>query len=258
MLPREKVQFRNDLAFNPLNGDLWFTDPVFGLEKYGDDPLRELPFQGVFRIPAAAFREAVAESGGGGGSGKSTADSAVTLEVSSLSSPNGLAFSRDGKTLFISNSGKESSFWASFEIDPVTGKNKGQKDDENRDINNGTCSALSSSPSSSSPPLPSLEEDGGTKLWDVNDELKSAREAARAAGASDGFKLDVRGNVFASAIDSVFIFSPRFEKLLGKIVVGDKIGNVAFGGEDVSELFVAANSRMLPVRTKTRGSFFPQ
>lgn len=246
----------NDLAFNPLNGDLFFTDPVYGLEKYGEDPLRELPFQGVFRIPAAAFEKAVAVAAGSE-RGESSADSAVTLEVSSLSSPNGLAFSRDGKTLFVSNSGKEASFWASFEIDPVTGRVL-KRSKKNEDINNGTCSSSSSpSCSSSSFSPPSLEEDGGKKLWDVTDELKSAREAGKAVGASDGFKLDVRGNAFASAIDSVLIFSPRFRKLLGKIVVGDKIGNVAFGGEDGSELFIAANSRMLRVRTKTEGSFFP-
>ena len=238
----------NDLAFNPLNGDLWFTDPVYGLEKYGDDPKRELDFQGVFRVPAAAFRKAVEEE-------ESNADSAVTLEVSSLSSPNGLAFSPDGRTLFVSNSGKEASFWASFEIDGATGRvvKKKQKvkktQNENENESNGTCS----DPSSLSL---SLEEDGGTKLWDVTEELQEARKAGRTVGASDGFKISEDGIVFASAIDSVFVFSPRFQKLLGKIVVGDKIGNVAFGGTDGNELFIAANSRILRAKTIVKGSFF--
>ena len=257
----------NDLAFNPLNGDLWFTDPVFGLEKYGDDPKRELPFQGVFRIPAAAYREAVAGGGEGEGGEKerpaATADSAVTLEISALSSPNGLAFSSDGKTLFVSNSGKEASFWASFDIDPVSGrvvkkkKKKNNKDESvnnNNNNDNGTCPDSSLSSSSL---LPSLEEDGGKKLWDVTEELQRARAAGRNVGASDGFKLDARGNVFASAIDSVFVFGPRFEALLGRIVVGDKIGNVAFGGREGNELFIAANSRILRVKTLTKGSFYP-
>lgn len=257
----------NDLAFNPSNGDLWFTDTVYGLEKYGDDPKRELPFQGVFRVPAAAYKVAVAGGEGEGGEkGKSaTADSAVTLEISALSSPNGLAFSSDGRTLFVSNSGKEASFWASFEIDPVSGrvvKKKGTKkkendtngDGDNNNNNNGTCPDLSLSSSSL---LPSLEEDGGTVLWDVTEELRRARAAGRTVGASDGFKLDARGNVFASAIDSVFVFAPRFEALLGRVVVGDKIGNVAFGGREGNELFIAANSQILRLKTSTKGSFYP-
>lgn len=250
----------NDLAFNPLNGDLWFTDPVYGLEKYGDDPKRELPFQGVFRVPAEAYKIAVA-SGNGEKEPAATADSAVTLEVSALSSPNGLAFSSDGRTLFVSNSGKEASFWASFEIDPVSGRvvKETKKKNKNGDNNNGTCPDLSLSSSSlSSPLLPSsLEEDGGTVRWDVTEELQRARAAGRTVGASDGFKLDARGNVFASAIDSVFVFGPRFEGLLGRVVVGDKIGNVAFGGKEGNELFVAANSRILRLKTLTKGSFYP-
>jgi len=253
----------NDLAFNPLNGDLWFTDPVYGLEKYGDDPKRELNFQGVFRIPATAFRKAVVEkeSEEEGRSNDTTgaADAAVTLEISSLSNPNGLAFSPDGSTLFVSNSGKEASFWASFEIDGATGrvvkkkkqKVKTQNENENINESNGTCS----DPFPSSTSL-SLEEEGGTKLWDVTAELQEARKAGRTVGASDGFKISEEGIVFASAIDSVFVFSPRFQKLLGKIVVGDKIGNVAFGGVDGNELFIAANSRILRVKTKVKGSFF--
>ena len=253
----------NDLAFHPENGDLWFTDPVYGLEKYGDDPKRELGFQGVFRVEAAAYRKRAERSNSE--TADDDDDSGVTLEISSMSSPNGIAFSPDGRTLFVSNSGKEASFWASFDIDPETGrvvkgeekkkKEKEKRNDDDENETNGTCSSSPSSSSSSSNPLPSLEEDGGKKLWDVTDELKAAREAGRPVGASDGFKLDNKGNVFASAIDSVFIFSPRFESLLGKIVVGDKIGNVAFGGRDGSELFIAANSRILRVKTRTKGSF---
>ena len=263
----------NDLAFNPLNGDLWFTDPVYGLEGYDDDPKKELMFQGVFRIPAAAYKEAV--EGEPAAAAAAAADCAVTLEVSALSSPNGLAFSPDGETLFVSNSGKEASFWASFAVDRVSGrvvKKKENESDESVNSNNRTCPVSSlSAPSASAaaaalaraaaatrasdlrPPLPSLEEDGGQKLFDVTEELKKARAAGRTVGACDGFKLDERGNVFASAIDSVYVFSPRFETLLGKNVVGDKLGNVAFGGKKGEDLFIAANSRILRVRTRTRG-----
>ena len=127
----------------------------------------------------------------------------------------------------------------------VSGSEKKKKDKRKKNL------------ASSFLPLPSLEEDGGKILWDVTEELQQARAAGKNVGASDGFKLDNKGNVFASAVDSVFVFAPRFEALLGKIVVGDKIGNVAFGGKEGNELFIAANSRILRVKTLTKGAFFP-
>src|SRR5207344_1202783 len=39
----------NDLAYR-ANGDLYFTDPAYGLPKTFDDPGRELPFTGVYRV----------------------------------------------------------------------------------------------------------------------------------------------------------------------------------------------------------------
>jgi gluconolactonase len=39
----------NDLVYHP-NGDLYFTDPTYGLEQGVDDPRRELMFSGVFRL----------------------------------------------------------------------------------------------------------------------------------------------------------------------------------------------------------------
>ncbi len=39
----------NDLCFKS-NGDLYFTDPPYGMEKNWDDPARELDFCGVYRL----------------------------------------------------------------------------------------------------------------------------------------------------------------------------------------------------------------
>ncbi len=33
----------------------YFTDPPFGLPKVFDDPLKELPYSGVFRVSSARF-----------------------------------------------------------------------------------------------------------------------------------------------------------------------------------------------------------
>ena len=40
----------NDAVYR-ANGDLYFTDPPYGLEKGNDDPRKELIFSGVFRLP---------------------------------------------------------------------------------------------------------------------------------------------------------------------------------------------------------------
>ena len=42
----------NDGVFKS-NGDLYFTDPPYGLLKLNDDPAKELDFNGVYRISAA-------------------------------------------------------------------------------------------------------------------------------------------------------------------------------------------------------------
>jgi len=72
----------NDLVFSP-DGALWFTDPPFGLVKHDADPAKELSFNGVFRYS----------------NGK------LTAAIRNLPLPNGIAFSPDGKTLYVSNSG---------------------------------------------------------------------------------------------------------------------------------------------------------
>ena len=45
----KRLNSPNDLVFKS-NGDLYFTDPAYGLPKTFDDPARELPFTGVYRV----------------------------------------------------------------------------------------------------------------------------------------------------------------------------------------------------------------
>jgi gluconolactonase len=78
----KRLNSPNDLAYHS-NGDLYFTDPAYGLPKTFDDPARELAWAGVYRL------------------GK---DGTVTLLVQNLQAPNGLAFSPDEKTLYVAQS----------------------------------------------------------------------------------------------------------------------------------------------------------
>jgi gluconolactonase len=70
----------NDLVYRS-DGMLFFTDPNFGLPKFGDDPRKELPHTGVYSIYK----------------GK------VQLVTKEFSGPNGIALSPDEKYLYIGN-----------------------------------------------------------------------------------------------------------------------------------------------------------
>jgi gluconolactonase len=70
----------NDLVYRS-DGTLFFTDPPFGLPGVVDDPARELPFSGVFRVRHGE----------------------VELVTDELSGPNGLAFSPDDRFLYVGN-----------------------------------------------------------------------------------------------------------------------------------------------------------
>jgi len=71
----------NDLVF-AKDGALYFTDPPYGLAKQDEDPAKELAFNGVYRF----------------------ANGRLQVVVRDLNRPNGLAFSTDGKFLYVNNS----------------------------------------------------------------------------------------------------------------------------------------------------------
>lgn len=87
------------------NGDYYFTDPPYGLMKKHEDPTREIPQFGVYRIHK---------------------DGKVTMQVSDLSRPNGLAFSPDGKTLYVAQSDPEKSIWMAYPLDANGNAGKGK------------------------------------------------------------------------------------------------------------------------------------
>jgi gluconolactonase len=84
----------NDLAIRN-NGDIYFTDPIYGLPRRAEDPLRELDFCGVYRLQP---------------------DGTVTLQYRDISRPNGIAFSPDQKTLYVANSDGSDPVWRAFPV----------------------------------------------------------------------------------------------------------------------------------------------
>ncbi|MES2732270.1 MAG: SMP-30/gluconolactonase/LRE family protein [Bacteroidota bacterium] len=88
----KRLNSPNDAVFKS-NGDLYFTDPPYGLPKQFDDPSRELDFSGVYRLAA---------------------DGKVTLLTKEITRPNGIAFSPDEKTLYVAQSDPKQAIWKAF------------------------------------------------------------------------------------------------------------------------------------------------
>ena len=111
----------NDLVW-ASNGDLYFTDPSYGLNARNADPAKELPFNGVFRLSA---------------SGK------LSLVTRELTFPNGIALSPDGRTLYVAVSDSaHPNIWAyAVNADGSTGKGRIFYDASAR-VNKGLQGAL--------------------------------------------------------------------------------------------------------------------
>jgi len=85
----------NDAVFSS-NGNLYVTDPAYGMELRYNDPRREMDFTGVFLI---------------------TPGGEVSLQTDQLSAPNGVGLSPDESSLYVGNSGGSSgSIWMEYKI----------------------------------------------------------------------------------------------------------------------------------------------
>ena len=90
----KKFNSPNDAVYNSA-GELFFTDPPYGLEKQLEDPKKEIPFQGVYKVKK---------------------DGKIILLCDSLTRPNGIAFLPGEKTLIVSNSDASKPFWYAFDL----------------------------------------------------------------------------------------------------------------------------------------------
>ncbi len=84
----------NDVVVAP-NGDIFFTDPPYGLKAGVKDSLKELPFQGIYCLKK---------------------DGRLVLLTKELGYPNGVTLSPDGKQMFIANSDLENMIWVKYAL----------------------------------------------------------------------------------------------------------------------------------------------
>jgi gluconolactonase len=70
-------------------------------------------------------------------------------------------------------------------------------------------------------------------------------------GVIDGFRVDKKGNLWCSSEIGVQIFTPAGIHI-GTIPTPEKVGNLAFGGDDGTDLFIAANTSLYHIKTSTQ------
>lgn len=86
----------NDLSYNK-KGELYFTDPPYGLLKKENDPSREIDYQGVYLLRN---------------------NKKVVLITKELERPNGITLSPDEKILYVANSHGERPIWMAYDLKP--------------------------------------------------------------------------------------------------------------------------------------------
>ncbi|HEU4333521.1 MAG TPA: SMP-30/gluconolactonase/LRE family protein, partial [Candidatus Eisenbacteria bacterium] len=92
----KRLNSPNDMTMD-AEGNLYFTDPPFGLPRTFDDPAKELPFQGVYRLGP---------------------DGRLVLLTKELRAPNGIGLSPDGRTLYVTNTDPGRAVWMAYPITP--------------------------------------------------------------------------------------------------------------------------------------------
>jgi gluconolactonase len=76
------------------------------------------------------------------------------------------------------------------------------------------------------------------------------------AGLFDGFRLDMRGNIWTSAADGVHVYAPD-GTLIGKIRVPEVVANVCFGGPKRNRLYICATTSLYAVFVNAREASWP-
>ncbi|KZV95847.1 calcium-dependent phosphotriesterase [Exidia glandulosa HHB12029] len=182
----------NDAKVHPVSKAIFFTDPTYG-DVGNFRPPPQLPRQ-VYRFDA--------ETG------------EIRVVADGFSMPNGPAFSPDGRTAYLADSG---SAW------------KGGYDSTRPQ----TIYAFD------------VDSDLRAQTW-----LNRRVFAYVDTGIPDGLVLDTKGNLYAATGDGVHVFSPR-GILLGKIFIGSTSANIAFAGK--GRLVVLAETKVFLVKFAAEG-----
>jgi gluconolactonase len=90
----KRLNSPNDLVIHS-NGDIYFTDPPYGLQDLNRNPAKELDFNGVYRLTPAGQ---------------------LSLITRELTFPNGIALSPDERTLYVAVSDPANPVWMAYDV----------------------------------------------------------------------------------------------------------------------------------------------
>ena len=173
------------------DGAIWFTDPPYGIlsdhEGYKSD--QEIEGCYVFRFDPETEQ--------------------LNAVVTDMIHPNGLAFSPDESTLYVTDT--------SAVILGDSGHHHMRAYNISIDAMLGTHVATN-----------------GRVFADIE------------PGLPDGFRVDTDGNLYISSLDAIQVFAPDGTRI-GRIPVPEKIANCCFGGPKRHTLFIAASKSLYAI-----------
>jgi gluconolactonase len=173
----------NDAAYSG-DGELYFTDPPYGLEKQANDPKKEMTFNGVYKVKK---------------------NGEVILLTDSITRPNGIAFLPGNKKLIVANSDPAKPNWYIFDVE-------------------------------------------GDKLTNGKIFYSGANAGKSMRGLPDGFKVDKKGNIYASGPGGVWFFNSE-GKMLGRLNVPNSCSNTALSADEKT-LYVTNDMYVLRVKLR--------
>jgi gluconolactonase len=185
----KRINSPNDVVVAP-DGSVWFTDPTFGII---------MPSQGALAEPELDHRSVY----------RFDPKSEDLKRMADFEEPNGLAFTGEGATLYVSDT--------SLSLGEVSGHKAGTKHE-----------------------IIAFDVDAGGMLSNRRFFCHTDH------GYPDGFAVDVRGWVWTSAADGIHVWSADRRKL-GFVPTPTVASNCTFGGVDGRRLFITATQYLFAI-----------
>ena len=191
----KKLNSPNDVAVSKLD-NVWFTDPPYGIltDQEGHKSISEQDGNHLFMVgPGLKIKKINAK----------------------FDKPNGLAFSPNGKYLYVADSGAANP--GNFDLSRPHNIQVFEIDDDENIISNKIFAEINN-------------------------------------GFPDGMTVDVHGNLFVCDPNGkkIHIFESS-SNYIGNINIPERVANCTFGGENKSDLYITASTSLYRLKTLTRG-----
>ena len=191
----KKLNSPNDVAVS-LNGNIWFTDPPYGIltNQEGHKSSSEQDGNHLYKVSENFNIEKI---------------------DANFDKPNGLAFSPDGKILYVADSGAAEP--GNFNLSRAHNIQKFNLDNYDNILSN-----------------------------EIFTEIEN--------GFPDGMTVDINGNLFVCDPNGmkIHIYDPSSKKI-GHINIPERVANCTFGGHNKSDLYITASTSLYKLETNTKG-----